>query len=123
MYGVVNMSGERMTEATRERWKAKRKRDGGKFLSGPVPLQWLKQAAQLPGKSLAVGMAIWFIRGISHADVIKFTPSTWEQFGLQRRSVYNGLKQLESAGLVTVARHSGRCPVVTLQSVRKSKRP
>ena len=35
----------------------------GKFLRGPVALDWLRRAAALPGKALAVGLALWFLRG------------------------------------------------------------
>lgn len=121
---MVERIPERMSEATQQRWEVKRRREGGKFISGPLPLPWFRKAASLPGKALAVGLAVWFLRGLVGKDSSRsFTPSTWEQFGLDRRSVYRGLQQLESAGLVTVERHRGRCPVVTIRITRGRVRP
>lgn len=113
---LEDRTSERMSEATRQRWQAKRQRDGDKFISGPLPLPWLGKAAKLPGKALAVGLGLWFLRGLIRESRLSFTPSTWNQFGLSRSAVYRGLEQLESAGLVTVERHRGRCPVVTLKN-------
>lgn len=114
--------GERMSEPTRKRWQDKRKRNGERFLRGPVPLVWLTQAARLTGKALTVGMAVWYLRGMRNADPVSLTPATWEQFGLDRFAVWRGLKQLEAAGLVTVERHRGRCPLVTIRGVRRKGR-
>ena len=33
------------------------------FLRGPIPLDWLSAAAQLPGKTLNVGVALWWLKG------------------------------------------------------------
>lgn len=110
--------GERMSDATRQRWQAKRKRDGGRFLRGPVPLAWMTKAARLTGKSFTVGMAVWYLRGLRQSERVSLTPATWEQFGLDRFAVGRGLKQLESAGLVNVERHRGRCSLVTIRLIR-----
>jgi hypothetical protein len=34
-----------------------------RFLKGPVPMPWLATAARLPGKALAVGIALWRLGG------------------------------------------------------------
>ena len=109
------MDGERMSKATLKRWQEKRKRNGEKFVSGPIPLAWIKSAAVLPGKALAVGVSLWFLRGLTRTSTLSFSPSTWNQFGLSRSAVYRGLKQLEAAGLLAVERHRGRCPLVTIR--------
>lgn len=87
--------------------KPPRHKRGQEFLCGPVPLPWLRQAATLRGKALAVGIALWF----------KATGTLWGKLGIHRKSAYRGLSALETAGLITVVRHAGRAPVVTIVEV------
>ncbi len=86
----------------------------GKFLRGPVPLAWLRRAAELPGKGLAVGLALWFLRGVRKRWTVRLTRRTLLRFGVGRKPGYLGLKYLEAAGLVRVRRHVGKSPVVTI---------
>ena len=104
-----------MSEATKQRWQEKMKRKGGRFVKGPIPQPWLASAAALPGKALAVGIAIWYRSGIEKSkESIKICPTALEQFNLKARTGRRGLAELEKAGLVSVVRHRGRCPRVTL---------
>lgn len=91
-----------------------RHRKGEKFLKGPIPLTWLQHAAALPGKALAVSVAIWFLAGISNNRTVKLSGKLLRNFGLNRWAGYRALNALESAGLVKVNRRRGRCPEVTL---------
>ncbi len=111
---------EQMSEATRKRWDKKRSRDGELFLRGPIPLVWLATASELRGKALAVGLVIWFVRGLTAKSSMTIKSSAWAKFNLSRFTIYRGLKELESAGLVTVERRRGRCPVVTIRSARRN---
>jgi hypothetical protein len=86
----------------------------GKFLRGPVPLAWLRCAAELPGKALAVGLMLWFLRGCRKRRTVRLTRRTLQRFGVGRKPGYRGLKNLEAAGLVRVRRRVGRSPVVTI---------
>jgi hypothetical protein len=88
----------------------------GEFLKGPIPLWWLRQAAKLRGKALAVGTALWFRSGCQDSLTISGSHALWEKLGIGRRSVYAGLKALESAGLVDVQRHPGRNPLITINT-------
>jgi hypothetical protein len=87
----------------------------GKFLAGPIPLTWLTTAAQLPGKALSVGLALWFLRGCQKRATVRLTRQTLEQFGVSRKAGYRGLELLEAAGLVEARRHVGRSPWVTIR--------
>jgi hypothetical protein len=54
----------------------------GRFLRGPVPLEWLQQAAQLPGRAFHAGVALWFLEGSSRPGPCKqgracFEISAW----------------------------------------------
>jgi hypothetical protein len=84
------------------------------FIRGPLPADWMARAAGLPGQALAVAMAIWFRRGIERALTFPLYPSALERFGVNRWSGYRALTALEKAGLVSVKRRQGRCPVVTI---------
>jgi len=89
----------------------------GKFLRGPVPLDWLRRAAELPGCALAVGLALWFLHGCMNQPTVKLTRQTLELFGVKRQAGYLGLKNLEKSGLIRADRHPGRCPIVTILSL------
>jgi hypothetical protein len=119
----------RIDPATVEVWMGKantgkpslvRRTRKGKFLAGPIPLAWLKRAAQLPGKALAVGLALWFLKRCQNQTTVRLTRRTLERFGVARKPGYNGLQALERAGLVQVRRHVGKSPVVTLCRARQT---
>lgn len=87
----------------------------GKFLKGPIPLEWLKRAAPLPGKALQIYLCIWFLKGVKRNNTVKLSYKLLIEFGVSRSSSYRGLKALEDTHLISVERHSGRSPLVTLK--------
>ena len=100
--------------------KLPRPRSGGCFLKGPIPLDWLSAAARLPGKSLHVGIALWFMGGLTKSRVVPLSNITSLRFGLDRNAKYRALAWLEEAGLVAVERKLGRAPIVTLNDAPSS---
>jgi hypothetical protein len=94
--------------------KPPRHRQGEKFLKGPIPWKWIAKAARLPGKALQVALALWFLAGIKSKSVVALSGSVLRDIGVLRHSGYRGLKELEKAGLISVQRHEGRSPVVTI---------
>jgi len=93
-------------------------RAGEWFLKGPIPGVWLTRAAELSGRTLRVGLALWYLAGVKKSRTVKPTWDTWQRFGLSPDAGRRGLTALESAGLVFVDRHRGRCPKVTILEVR-----
>ena len=87
---------------------------GSKFLKGPIPLVWLTAAATQPGRALHVALAIWFLAGIKRAPTIALPTSLLSAFGVDRYAGYRGLNALERVRLVSVIRHPGRLPIVTI---------
>lgn len=85
-----------------------------KFLRGPIPLNWLSHAATLPGRSLHVAIAVWFVAGLKKARIVPISNITALQFGLDRNAKYRGLEWLEDAELISVERRAGRAPIVTI---------
>lgn len=110
---------ERLSETSRRRHRERQKRRQANFVRGPIPLDWLARAAPLPGKALAVGLAIWFCAGLRRRrDHLSICGTLLERFGVRRHAGYRGLTALERAGLVTVERRCGRCPRVTILTDR-----
>ena len=99
-----------------------RHKTGECFLKGPIPADWLSRAAKLPGKALHVGLAIWFLAGLRASRRVKLTQKALSLFGVNRsRTVYDGLQQLQSAGLIAVKRKRGRRPVVSIEDTLRTK--
>jgi hypothetical protein len=84
------------------------------FLKGPIPWTWIIQAAQLPGKALHVATVTWFLAGMKNSAVIRLSVSKLHMLGVRRHSAYRALKALEGAQLISVERHTGRSPIVTI---------
>jgi len=95
-----------------------RPKAGGMFLRGPIPLDWLSRAAALPGRSLHVAIAIWFMAGLKKTRSVPVSNITGLQFGLDRNAKYRALEWLENANLVSVVRQAGRAPIVTILEPR-----
>ena len=108
---------QKMREAASRTSVAPTTKQRGLFLKGPIQLAWLIKACRLPGKSLHVGITLWFLCGLQKTKRVAPTRSVLRRFGIDRHSAYRALKALENAGLVKVDRQAGRSPVVTLQDV------
>jgi hypothetical protein len=94
-----------------------RHKPGEKFLKGPIPLTWLAIAGEQPGKALHVGVALWHLAGLKRTQTVPLSASLLLTMGVSRHSGYRGLKALEGAGLVSIVRHPGRLPIVTILEV------
>ena len=84
------------------------------FIKGPIPLGWITKAASVEGKTLHVAIALWFLAGLKRSRQVALSQSTLRLFGVSRQASYRALSRLESAGLVSVDRHPGRNPIVTI---------
>jgi hypothetical protein len=87
------------------------------FIRGPIPLAWLNAAAKLPGKTLNVGLAIWWLAGMSKTTAFKLTGKSLDQLGVSRDAASDGLKRLEDNGLILVKRSPGQRPIVEIVPV------
>ncbi len=87
-----------------------------KPLYGPIPWAWWSTACRLPGRSLQVASALWFLVGWSKRREAEFELglAEWGELGLSRFSAGRGVECLRGAGLVSVVERPGRRPVVTL---------
>jgi hypothetical protein len=88
-----------------------RHRPGEKFLKGPIPLDWLLAARDLPGQALAVGLMIWFEAGCRNEGTVPLNLSSMD---LPRRTTQRALQALSDVGLVKLEHRAGRPTLVTL---------
>ena len=84
------------------------------FLRGPVPMDWLSKAAELPGKTLNVALAIWWLQGMTQSELFKLTRKSLSLFGIKRDAASISLKRLEGAGLIRVQRNIGQRPTISI---------
>ena len=96
--------------------KPPRHKPGERFLKGPIPLNWLKKAAELPGKAILVGLDLWYRVGLTKSAEVKLSLSR-SAFGCGRYSGGRGLKALEKAGLISVRRAEGKKAFVKVIAV------
>jgi|JYMV01.1.fsa_nt_gi DNA-binding MarR family transcriptional regulator len=66
------------------------------------------------GKALHVGIALWHLAGMKNTGEVKLSGKLQRKMGIQRTTGYNALNALEKAQLVSVKRHQGRNPIVTI---------
>jgi len=100
--------------------KAPRHKTGEHFLRGPIPMDWLCAASKASGrgKGFQVAIILWYLSGLNRqAKTVKLSGSALTKMGVKRHAGYRGLEELERAGLVRVARHTGRSPLVTILDV------
>jgi hypothetical protein len=100
----------------RPKGKATRAAQTRPFLRGPVPMDWLARAHRVGGSALAVGLVLWFVRGVSgKAAPVRIDSALRRRGGLTPDEARRGIPALESAGLArVVVGGRGRCPVVEI---------
>jgi len=87
----------------------------GKFIAGPVDVDWVCQASRLGVKALLVGLALWHLRGLRKADTFVVSNLMLRHWGIQPDAKSRALRKLEKGGLITIERRGKRSPQVTLK--------
>ena len=95
----------------------RRSKRSQQFLKGPVPMPWLDRAANLPGKALAVGLAIWRLSGAMKSPTVRLSNTEVKYLGVDRFAKARALRLLQEAGLLAVQQKRGQLPLVTLLNV------
>lgn len=92
------------------------------FLKGPIPGDWLGRAAQMSGRSLHLGLAIWHLAFLEQTPTVSLTKRIRKRLGVEDKdAARRALAKLESAGLIRVERNSGRAPRVTILDPRETE--
>lgn len=90
-------------------------RNYGRFIRGPLSLDWFSRASALGRKPLAIGLAIWWRAGVERQRKVCVSMQSAQLFGIAtRRDRRDALRRLEAAGLVLVERSATKSPVVTI---------
>lgn len=84
------------------------------FIKGPLPLGWMQQAAKMPGKTLQVGLTLWYLSGLQKSKTVKLATKSLAAMGVSRDAKYEALERLRLAGLIAVEQQPGSAPTVTL---------
>lgn len=84
------------------------------FVKGPIPLDWIQQAAKLPGKTLQVGLTLWYLSGLQKTRTVKLASKPLAGMGVCRDAKYEALERLRCAGLIAVEQTPGSAPCVTI---------
>ncbi|WP_287985788.1 hypothetical protein [Diaphorobacter sp.] len=84
------------------------------FIKGPLPLDWMQQVANMPGKTLQVGLTLWYLSGLQKSKTVKLATKQLAAMGVSRDAKYEALERLRSAGLIAVEQQPGSTPTVTL---------
>ena len=97
-----------------------RTRHQGRFLKGPIPMAKITAAAVLPGKALALFLAIHHRTALTGQSTVTLPRSLLAELGIGRDAKARGLRDLEAAGLVHVERARGHTARVGLISKSSS---
>lgn len=84
------------------------------FIKGPISLNWIVSANNLPGKAGPVGLALWFLAGINKGFTFHLTGEVEVIAGCERKATYTALRSLSKAGLISVEPKVGARPTVTI---------
>ena len=95
--------------------RQKRKRQNGRFLKGPIPLELLRRAAVLSGRSLDLYILIRHRSDLRRGQAVTVPADMLTSWGISKDAKARALAALESAGLVAVERRPGRPVRVTLR--------
>jgi DNA-binding transcriptional ArsR family regulator len=86
----------------------------GKFIAGPIDVQWVIQASQFGVKAQLVGLALWHLKGLRRSDTFIVSNLMLREWGVQPDAKSRALRALERAGLIRVERQGKRSPQVSL---------
>src|SRR5215210_551623 len=101
------ISGETEVETSASRTRIRRR---ARFLKGPIPLEHIAQAACLPGKALAVYLAVHHRCDLEGRSSVTLPAALLRDFGIDRDAKARALRHLEQAGLVQVERKGRSVP-------------
>jgi hypothetical protein len=96
--------------------RAARTRQAARFLKGPIPLRDITVASRLPGRALAVFLAVHHRVALTRNPVVALPKRLLAEFGVGKDAKAGALRALETAGLIRVERQAGRQPKIRLKT-------
>lgn len=101
---------EQLSEDSLRRRIEQKEKSAREFVKGPIPMPWLSQVAQLPGKALAVALLLKFAHDSRRFEWVAVTPTLLSKLDFDRHVGIRALENLEGAGLIELERRQGRAP-------------
>jgi hypothetical protein len=92
-----------------------------RFLKGPIPWKDISAAANLPGRCLALFLAIHHQVALTGKPIVTLPGSLLLELGITRSTKARCLSALEQAQLVAVARSKGKASRIQLKHVNNRK--
>jgi len=108
------------TEIETNAFRRARTTHQGRFLKGPIPMANIAAAAVLPGKALALFLAIHHRTALCRESSVTLPRGFLAELGIDRDAKARGLRNLEAAGLVRIERARGHTARVSLVSTFRS---
>ena len=103
------------TEVETDWTKNQRRKILSRFLKGPIPLTTLQSAALMPGKTLALYLAIRHRADLTSTSTVSLPASYLNAWGIDKDAKRRAIASLEQAGLIeTTERRAGRSVKVTI---------
>ena len=79
------------------------------FIKGPIDLEWISRVALLPGKSLNVGLALMYLKGLTKSgEDLRLSLKHLKYFNVSRKTTNKVLDLMRKAGLVKIKKSQGR---------------
>jgi DNA-binding MarR family transcriptional regulator len=85
-----------------------------RFLKGPIPFKDIAEAARLPGRALALYLAVHHQMALTGRPIVTLPATLLRELGISRSTKGRCLYALEQAGLVNVARSKGKAARIEL---------
>ena len=94
-------------------------RRNGRFIKGPLPIDWLVKARSAGSPALQVGLIIWYLQGLNQPRMkrramISLSNIEFKKWGMSRITKRRGIDQLEAAKLIRVKRIPYKNPQITI---------
>ncbi|MBF0196379.1 MAG: hypothetical protein HQL32_01650 [Planctomycetes bacterium] len=93
----------------------------GKFIRGPLPMDWFSKAKSLGGSCVSVGICLWHFKGMARGPVFHAGLSQLCLAQESTDSVRRALKLLESYSLIEIIRKPGCKHRFRINRIKKSK--
>lgn len=97
-----------------------RHKKGENFISGLIPLSWVKEMLKLPASTAQTSFVLWYFAGMTKSREIDINLSRMDEFNIPKVTAWRSIGYLEQAGLISVVREPGRKIKVTLLEVNAS---
>jgi hypothetical protein len=91
----------------------------GRFLKGPIPVEWLKKAIAAGVPALKIGLVLWYLHGLKQtwmrdSKMLLLSSRELKKWGISRTTKYQGIDQLKKAKLIQVKKSLRKNPQVKI---------